>query len=201
MKMISPFKLFEGELNFYKLDHNETLGNELREFFSQTNNNYLWKISEGRQKITHALRYTENIPLRHLKNVPKHYGTIESNQLMEVTSSKLIKIPLMEKTICWVESTLKKTGANNIEFGRIFVSKLAPYSVVDLHTDEGKYFSYYDRFHFTVTAADENYFIINNENCILKQDSLYWVDNHVPHWLENKSSDARINFIIDARLS
>ena len=78
---------------------------------------------------------------------------------------------------------------------------MAANSNVDIHTDSGKYFSHYDRFHYTVTAAEANIFSIRDENCILEMDSLYWVNNHVPHWLENQSNEDRINFIIDARLS
>lgn len=197
---VSPFKLFEADLNSFKISTNADLGNELREFFKDPANDYLWKLSTHRQTTTHALRYTESIPLRYLKDLPKGSTTMEANQHMEVTDSKLADIPVFRKTIEWFESALAGTGANRVEFGRIFASKLAGNATVDLHTDEGKYFSYYDRFHFTVTAAPENLFVIRDEECILEQDCLYWVNNHVPHWLENKSNEGRINFIIDARL-
>jgi hypothetical protein len=201
MKMVSPFTLFENQLNCFKIDTNIELGNELRTFFSQSENNSLWKISTHRQTVTHALRHTEAIHLRYLKDLPKHINTLQANQVMEVATAPTANLPIFEKAISWFETALKNTGANNVEFGRIFVSKLAPHTTIDLHTDEGRYFSYYDRFHYTVTAAEENYFIIADENCILEQDSLFWVDNHIPHWLENKSDEGRINFIIDARLT
>jgi hypothetical protein len=172
----------------------------LREYFSNSDNNYLWSLTTHRQTITQALRHTESFPLRYLKDLPKEYGTMESNQHMEVTDSKLIDIPVFRRTVDWLEQVFKDVGAKQVEFGRIFASKLAAKETVDLHTDEGKYFSYYDRFHFTVTAAPENLFVIRDEECILEQDCLYWVNNHVPHWLENKSDMPRINFIIDARL-
>jgi hypothetical protein len=125
---------------------------------------------------------------------------MEANQHMEVTDSKLADIPVLRKTIKWFESALADTGCSRVEFGRIFASRLAGNQKIDVHTDEGRYFSYYDRFHFTVTAAPENLFVIRDEECVLEQDCLYWVNNHVTHWLENKSMMGRINFIIDARL-
>jgi hypothetical protein len=200
MNMVSPFKLFAGDLNTFKINSNTDLGIELRDFFQDSSNNYLWHLSTHRQTVTHALRHTESIPLRYLKDLPKESTTMEANQHMEVTDSKLAGIPIFKKTINWFEHALAATGAERVEFGRIFVSKLSAGQTVDLHTDEGKYFNYYDRFHFTVTKATENIFVIRDESCILEQDSLYWVNNHVPHWLENKSKEDRINFIIDARL-
>ena len=183
-----------------KISSNPSLGEKLREFFKDTNNDYLWKLSTHRQTITHALRHTESIPLRYLKDLPKGVSTLEANQHMNVTDSQLMEIPLFKDTVEWIKEALLTTGSQEIQFGRIFASKLEKNSVIDLHTDEGIYFSYYDRFHFTLTAADENFFIIQNESCVLEENSLYWVNNHVPHWLENKSNTDRINFIIDARL-
>jgi hypothetical protein len=198
MSQVSPFK-FVQQSNTFKLGTNPELGNELRLFFNDRNNDYLWKLSTHRQTITYALRNTEYINLRYLEG-PTATTTMESNQNMDVGWAKTINIPIFKKSVEWFASTLTQTGAT-IEFGRIFVSKLAPNSKIDLHVDQGKYFSYYDRFHFTVTAALDNLFVIEDKECILEQDSLYWVDNHVPHWLENKSNERRINFIIDARLS
>lgn len=199
--LASPYKIFEDDVNSFKLGENSELGAELRDYFNNPENDYLWKISTHRQTITHALRFTESIHLRHLKDLPRGSNTSQANQHMIVAQSKTADFPIFKKSIDWFETVLKSTGAETVEFGRIFVSKLAANSTVDLHTDSGKYFSYYDRFHFTVTAATENIFSIRDENCILEVDSLYWVNNHVPHWLENQSNEDRINFIIDARLS
>jgi hypothetical protein len=200
-QLVSPYKFFQDDLNTFKIGENQELGTELREYFGDPKNNYLWKISTHRQTITQSLRFTESIHLRHLKDLPPEANTLQANQHMNVSQSNIASFPIFKKSIAWVESVLKTTGAETVEFGRIFVSKLAANSNVDLHTDSGKYFSYYDRFHFTITAAEENTFSIREENCILEMDSLYWVNNHVPHWLENRSNKDRINFIIDARLS
>lgn len=199
--MVSPLQLFADDLHSFKITTNPELGNELRQYFADLKNEYLWTLTTHRQTITQALQHTESFPLRYLKDLPKEYGTMQSNQHMDVADSPLIKIPVFKKTVEWLEQSFANTGAKQVEFGRIFASRLAPGKTVALHTDEGKYFSYYDRFHFTVTAAEDNLFVINDENYILEEDTLYWVNNHVPHWLENKSDVGRINFIIDARLS
>jgi len=199
--LVSPYKVFEEDLNSFRIGTAILLGQELRNFFKDPANDYLWKISTHRQTVTYALRNTEYINLRHLAGLDLKASTIESNQHMNVAWAKTASIPVFKKSLLWFTHMLKQTGASNIEFGRVFVSRLAPNSTVDLHIDDGKYFSYYDRFHFTVTAAGENKFVIRNEPCVLEQDSLYWVNNHVPHWLANEGDEGRINFIIDARLS
>jgi hypothetical protein len=201
MTMVSPFRLFESDLNYFKIATNQEIGAELREFFCEPKNEYLWKLNTQRQDTTKELKHTEAIHLRYIKNLPTHFNTLQSNQLMDVGTSSAMSIPIFYKSFKWFQTALENTGAKNIEFGRIFVSRLAPLSKIDLHIDEGKYFSYYDRFHFTITAAAENSFFIKDEDCIMAEDSLFWVDNHVPHWLENKSTQARINFILDVRLS
>ena len=199
--LVSPFKLFDEDLNYFKIGENKELGDELRTYFTDATINDLWKLSTRRQTTTPALRFTETIHLRFLKALPTEFDTIESNEWMNIQQADRANIGVFKKAIDWFEEILLSTGASHVEFGRIFVSKLAANSVIDSHTDSGKYFSYYDRFHFTVTAAKENIFMIRDEECILENDSLYWVNNHVAHWLENRSNEPRINFIIDARLS
>jgi quercetin dioxygenase-like cupin family protein len=200
MKMVSPF-LLNPSSDTLKIDKNAGLGQKLREFFEQPTNDHLWQLSTHRQKITYALRHTESIHLRYLKDLPKDSTTLQANQHMAISWASTSEIPVIKQAIDWFDLALRSTGAENVEFGRIFVSKLSPKSTVDLHTDEGRYFSYYDRFHYTITAAAENTFTIQGKDYILETDSLYWVNNHVPHWLANNSDCDRINFILDARLS
>jgi hypothetical protein len=201
MNLVSSHQLFDQDLNVFKLGENTKLGNELRAFFKDCQNDYLWELWTDRQKITKALRHTESIQLRYLTGVAQGATTMESNQYMDVTWAPQADIPVFRKTIEWIETVLNNITAKQVEFGRIFISRLAPHSTIDLHTDEGRYFSYYDRFHFTVTASKDNLFIIKEQNAILDVDSFYWVNNHVPHRLENNSTEGRINFIVDARLS
>jgi len=199
--LVSPFKLFSENLNYFKIGENKDLGDELRDFFFNSDNDFLWKLSTHRQNITRELRFTESIHLRSLKDFPANADTIQANEWMSLRQTNQSNIDIFKKAVSWFEETLLDTGAANVEFGRIFISKLLANSVIDSHVDSGKYFSYYDRFHFTVTAATANIFMIGDEECILESDSLNWVNNHVPHWLENRSNADRINFIIDVRLS
>jgi len=199
--LVSPFKLFVGDLNYFRIGENKELGDEVRNYLADPANHHLWKCYTGRQTLTHALRFTESINLRFLKALSTEFDTLEANQWMGIVQAERANTGVFKKMILCFEQMLLTTGATKVELGRIFISKLSAKSIIDSHVDSGKYFSYYDRFHFTVTAATENIFMIRDEECILESDSLYWVNNHVPHWLENRSNQDRINVIIDARLS
>jgi hypothetical protein len=39
--LVSPYKLFQEDLNCFKIATNNQIGIELRDFFSDNNNNYL----------------------------------------------------------------------------------------------------------------------------------------------------------------
>lgn len=199
--LVSPFKLFVGDLNYFRIGSNQGLGDELRAYFADPSNDDLWKLVTNRQRLTHALRFTETIHLYALKDLPAGSDTSQANQWMDIQPLAQSDIGVFKKAINWFEEILLSTGAAHVEFGRIFVSKLAAKSAIDTHTDSGKYFSYYDRFHFTVTEADQNFLLCGDDGWFMDADSLYWFNNHAPHYLLNHSSKDRINFIIDARLS
>ena len=199
--LVSPFKLFSEDLNYFKIGENKELGAELRSYFDNPGNHYLWKRDSHRQTTTHALRFTETIHLQSLKNLPLTSDTLQANEWMTIGPTDQASISIFDKSIKWVEQSLLSTGASNVEFGRIFISKLAAKSAIEKHTDSGKYFNYYDRFHFTVTEAEQNFLLCGDDEWFMDSDSLYWFNNHVPHYLSNHSDEDRINFIIDARLS
>lgn len=199
--LVSPFKIFAEDLNYFRIGSNQELGDELRAYFADPANNDLWQLVTNRQRLTHALRFTETIHLYALKDLPIESDTIQANQWMDIQPLAQSDISVFKKAINWFEEILVSTGAAQVEFGRIFVSKLAAKSAIETHTDSGKYFSYYDRFHFTVTEADQNFLLCKDDGWFMDADSMYWFNNHVPHWLENQSNEPRINFIIDARLS
>lgn len=199
--LVSPFKIFKEDLNIYKLGFESSLGQELRDFLKSSETDELWKLNTHRQTITYALRNTESINIRQLIGIPKKVTTAESSKYMEIDWTSTANIPIINKSMMWFTSMLEKSGASSIEFGRVFLSKLSPNSIIDLHTDEGDYFRYFDRFHYTITASSDNKFVIRDKEYILEQDSFYWVNNHVPHWLSNNSNESRINIIIDARLT
>jgi len=201
--MYSPYKLCDFEKNYFHVSTNKLLAQELKEFFNYKNTDYLWKLITNRQKMAHALRNTEMIALRILTgDFTQIKSTNEFNQVMSVGETEVLKsVPLFQKTIKWMETSLINAGANRIEWGRIFFSKHFANSDIDTHTDDGAYFDYYDRFHFVIDQTDnENVFHIRDEDIRLLQGNLYWVNNHVPHWLKNSSNNDRINLIADARL-
>lgn len=199
--MVSPFKLFEGNRNYFSLGFDKELAEKLQDFFSNNENDHLWSLNTHRQKTTYALRNTESIMLRKLELKQRLGSTIEYNQVMEVGDSELYKkYPIFEKSIEKLNSIFKDIGASKVEYGRIFFSKFFARSSIDEHTDEGKYFSYYDRFHFVIDSPENCLFQIKDEPVYLKTGEFAWVNNHVPHWLENRGNLNRINLIIDARL-
>jgi hypothetical protein len=200
--MFSPFKFCSELSNSYHISDNVELATELTEFFDDEKNHFLWQINTHRQTTTHALRNTESIMLRKLALSERLKNTLEYNQVMTVEDSDILKkYSIFDKTVKVIELMLREQGVEHIEWGRVFFSKFFAESDIDEHTDEGKYFSYFDRFHFVISSPDECVFHIREEDIYLKTGGLYWVNNHVPHWLKNYGSSDRINLIFDARLS
>lgn len=200
--MYSPRKLCNFEKNYLEINSNLELSNKLSTFFEDSKNDYLWKISKVRQTVSYALRHTEQISLRKLKVNAKLDSTAQYNQILNTVDTDIIKIPIFEKAVEWLKLVLSNENSDQVEFGRIFFSKHFSNSSIDEHIDDGKYFDYFDRFHFVIDQIDnENVFHIRDEDVYLQKGKLYWVNNHVPHYLKNNSNKDRINLIFDARLT
>lgn len=203
--MFSPYKLVSMESNFFEISSNLELAEKLALFFRDVKTRYLWYIDTSRQRMADALKHTSIISLRQPK--PENTDSLETtedwNQIMLISDTKtLITYDIFQELCRWLESAFLKSGATNVEFGRIFFSKHMKNTKIGLHTDEGAYFDYYDRFHFVIEQTDNmNIFHIRDESIELLTGKLYWVNNHVPHWLENLSDTDRINLIVDARLN
>lgn len=204
----SSLKFYNGNKNYFLIEKDLKLAKELSSFFSQHDNAALWKINTHRQETTKALRNTESIMLRQISfsKVMESMGntfvntTAQCNQIMELEDSEVYhRFSLFKKMMERIDKFFLGIGATEIDYGRIFFSKLKAESNIDEHTDKGKYFSYYDRFHFVIETPENCVFHIN-ENIYLQEGGFYWVNNHVPHWLRNDGSKDRINLIIDARL-
>lgn len=199
--MYSPFKFCDFCENSFLIAEDNNLSLSLSNFFEQQENQYLWKLNVHRQTTTYSLRNTESIMLRKLSLNKMLENTSEYNQVLEVEDSDLMdKYLIFSGLRNRIETIFKSKGVKKIEWGRIFFSKLLSESFIDQHTDEGKYFSYFDRFHFVISSPENCVFRIRDEDIFLKQGSLYWVNNHVPHWLKNSGKTDRINLIFDARL-
>ena len=202
--MKSPFKLRSPATNYCLVSENVELADSLSTFFNDESNKKLWAINTVRQKMTHALRHTESISLRELdKNALEGLAknTIVWNQVIETRDTDvLIQFKIFQLTIKWVHTSLLSVGASKVDFGRIFFSNLHANTIIDEHTDRGAYFDYYDRFHFCITSNENNIFEIRNQKCQLSKGGLFWVNNHVPHSLQNHNNIDRINLIVDVRL-
>lgn len=203
--MFSPYKIPNVSDNYGKITSNNSLALELIETLALEETQHLWNIDTSRQRMAKALEHTRMIPLRiplppNLFNVT---NTAQWNRVLVVKDTGILKdYPLFQKMCSWFKQSLLDTGASKVDFGRIFFSSHKANTKIELHIDDGEYFSYYDRFHFVIDQVDnENIFYIRDESINLLQGGLYWVNNHVPHWLENKSNKDRINCIVDARLS
>lgn len=203
--MFSPYTLAPTTDNSKLIAENQELATRLAKFFQDEKFKFLWDINTARQRMTKALEHTSMIALRRAvaPGDKQITNTLEWNQVTDIIDTQVLeKFPIFQDLVKWLEESLKSTGAENVEFGRIFFSKHLANTQIGLHTDEGAYFDYYDRFHFVIDQTDgENIFFIREEPILLEVGKLYWVNNHVPHWLENRSSKDRINLIFDARLS
>lgn len=199
--MLSPYKLCSMDENSLLISSDNLLANNLNQFFDDKNNEFLWTLNTVRQETTYALRNTQSIVLRKLKLNQRLNSTLEYNQVMEVEDTSLVdKYPIFQTTVESIDNMFRSTGASSIEYGRIFFSRFNANSDIDEHTDEGKYFSYFDRFHFVISSPENSIFHIRDEDIYLKVGHFYWVNNHVPHWLKNNGDFSRINLIVDARL-
>ena len=201
--MFSPYKLTSIESNSHYIASNPELANKISEFFTKPEVQFLWAINTTRQRVTKALQNTCMVALREpVANASLVKTTQEWNQVTTIRDTNILNsFPVFKELRSWLEQALKDAGADKVEFGRIFFSKHYANSNIDLHTDSGAYFDYYDRFHFVIDQEDtKNIFHIRDEDVLLEQGKLYWVNNHVPHWLRNDSTKDRINLIFDARL-
>jgi hypothetical protein len=202
--MFSPYKLTSIESNSHYISSNHDLANRIAEFFTKPEIQFLWAINTTRQRVTKALQNTCMVALREpVANAALVKTTQDWNQVTTIRDTNILNsFPIFKEMRSWLEQALLETGASKVEFGRIFFSKHYANSGIDLHTDSGAYFDYYDRFHFVIDQEDtKNIFHIRDEDVLLEQGKLYWVNNHVPHWLKNDSSKDRINLIFDARLT
>lgn len=203
--MFSPYKFTSEESNSFYIGQNEKLAEEISEYFKNPKTNPLWLINTSRQRMSAALKNTCIVDLRRADPslTISLNKTEQFNDVVNTVPTRVLQsVPLFQKLMAWVEEAIKAAGANNVEFGRAFFSKHYAHSDVGLHTDSGKYFDYYDRFHFVIDQVDLlNVFQIRDESLLLEQGKLYWVNNHVPHFLKNNSDKDRINLIFDARLT
>jgi Aspartyl/Asparaginyl beta-hydroxylase len=198
--MFSPYQLAPTTANSFEIASNKDLASRLARMFRHPAAGGLWNIYTKRQEMAPSLKHTRMVAISKLDEIKN--STIESNQVLETSYTEFaMNTPVIQDTLLWIKNSLLATGASRVEFGRVFFSKHLVGTEIDLHVDDGKYFDYYDRFHFVVDSTPGNVFYIRDEPIELDLGKLYWVNNHVPHWLKNDSTTDRINLIFDARLT
>ena len=88
------------------------------------------------------------------------------------------------------------------QLGRVVLTRLPPGKVIYPHADTlGSYNKFYTRFHVPLQSDEFVVFTCGEEHVAMRTGELWWFDYSVPHSVENRGSDDRINLIIDVRLS
>lgn len=94
------------------------------------------------------------------------------------------------------------THVRGEQLGRVVLTRLAPGKVIYPHADTvGKYSRFYTRFHVPIKSQEGVIFICGEERHTMLSGDLYWFDHSLTHSIENRSTEDRINLIIDVRLS
>lgn len=155
-----------------------------------------WMQNQSRQRMTAALRHTENIHLRYI-TPPPGFNTRDANNILEVYDNKaLLAMKGLKAIYDRVYSISKHLGHNDV--GRIFISKLLAGCQVDRHTDEGDYFSKYGRYHLVLHTNPGAACEVDNEECFMPTGTVWWLENGLPHSFWNKGTTDRIHVIWDA---
>jgi hypothetical protein len=82
--------------------------------------------------------------------------------------------------------------------GRVILTRIPPSGQIYSHSDEGEAADWYDRFHLVISSAEKgNYFYSGDEQVEMKAGEIWWVNNHIPHSVKNKSEEDRIHMILD----
>lgn len=155
-----------------------------------------WKQNQSRQRMTAALRHTENIHLRFIKP-PAGYDTTQANNILEVYDNQgLLALKGLKAIYDRVQGISKHLGHKDI--GRIFISKLLAGCEVDRHVDAGDYFSKYGRYHLILQTNPDAACEVDGEECFMPVGTVWWIDNGLPHAFWNRGTTDRIHVIWDA---
>lgn len=83
------------------------------------------------------------------------------------------------------------------ELGRLFIVKLKPHGVIELHIDEGDYSDHYSRFHICLQSENAT-LTVRNETQHFAPGEAWWLDHKALHYGNNDSDVPRIHIIFDA---
>jgi hypothetical protein len=155
-----------------------------------------WAQNQSRQRMTAALRHTENIHLRYIM-APAGYDTRKANDILEVFDNKmLLNMKALKAIYDRVIGISNHLGCKDV--GRIFLSKLLAECEVARHTDEGDYFSKYGRYHLVLHTNPDAACEVDGEECFMPTGTVWWLENGLPHSFWNRGKTDRIHVIWDA---
>ena len=83
------------------------------------------------------------------------------------------------------------------QLGRVIITKLPPKGKIHEHIDTGDAAEFYTRYHTVLDCGDFNYFYSGDEYLSMQKGHVYYVNNHIPHRVENDSNKDRIHLICD----
>ena len=156
-----------------------------------------WAQNQSRQRMTAALRHTENIHLRYI-NPPAGYDTTQANNILEVFDNhQLLQMKGLKAVYDRVQGISAHLGLK--EVGRIFLSKLLAGCEVDRHVDAGDYFSKYGRYHLVLHTNPDAACEVDGEECVMPVGTVWWLENGLPHAFWNRGTTDRIHVIWDAQ--
>ena len=94
-------------------------------------------------------------------------------------------------------------ATNPTKIGRVIITQLKPYGLIDPHVDDGAYPDHYQRFHIPISCGAGSVFYGkkgsgDTESARMKAGELWWFDNKQTHWVENMCDAPRVHMIIDA---
>ncbi|MEW6981784.1 aspartyl/asparaginyl beta-hydroxylase domain-containing protein [Colwelliaceae bacterium 6471] len=80
---------------------------------------------------------------------------------------------------------------------RVQMARMLPGAKIPSHVDACPLLTSCHRLHVPLQTNENIHFTVDNERIVMQAGRLYNLNNRVPHWVENKSDEARIHLIID----
>jgi len=89
------------------------------------------------------------------------------------------------------------------ELGRVIITSLKPFGMIEPHIDEGEYPDHFQRFHIPISCGPGSIFCGRGEDgktetAKMRPGDLWWFDNKKTHWVENMCDTPRVHMIFDA---
>lgn len=151
-------------------------------------NGCLWPIVQHRQNNIMVQRDTESIFLR----APLVKAPGSTNDIQESVPTAFVNaFPITMKFLDRFANEVKG------ELGRAMFARLKSHSFVYPHIDEGTYYAVRDRYHLVVDSPSGSDMSIEDEDVIMTNSELWWINNKGMHHSFNRSDNWRSHLIFD----